>query len=191
MSTRGTGVTAGAEPSSNDPSDPAPVQIEELFREHVAAVWAVGLGMLQSAQEADDLVQDVFLRAWRALDRLRERKGARSWLMTIAVRSALTRLRRRKRASLVFQSDQSAAEQIAEPSSLAEHRDLVRDVHRALDRLPVELRAAWVLRYVHEESVQSIADLCGWSLSTAKRRVQAAEAQVSERLNARSTREAP
>lgn len=188
MPRRGAHLTAGAEPDDEETAaDPEPVVIEELFREHGASIWAVGLGMLHSAQEADDLVQDVFLRAWRALDRLRERKGARAWLMTIAIRVALTRLRRRKMSRFLLQVDEQGAEQTAEPASTPEHRDLVSDVYRVLDELPVELRAAWVLRHIQEETVQGVADLCGWSLSTAKRRLQAAEAVVTARLHARSS----
>lgn len=181
----GTHLTEGAEPISEAVSRPPPISIEELFRDHAAAISSLGLGMLQSTQEADDLVQDVFLRAWRALDRLRDREGARPWLMTIAIRLARTRLRRRKLTRLLFRVDEPAIESAAAPGSLPEHRDLVKHLYRVLDQLPVELRIAWVLRYIQEETVQSVAALCGWSLSTAKRRLNAAETRVSVRLNAK------
>jgi RNA polymerase sigma-70 factor (ECF subfamily) len=179
----GTHLTEGAEPISEAVSRPRPISIEELFREHAAAISSLGLGMLQNSQEADDLVQDVFLRAWRALDRLRDREGAKPWLMTIAIRLARTRLRRRKLTRLLFRVDEPAMDRAAAPGSLPEHRDLVQHLYRVLDQLPVELRIAWVLRYVQEETVQSVAELCGWSLSTAKRRIQAAESRVTARLD--------
>ena len=159
-------------------------EIEELFRNHAPLVASVGLAMLQSVEEADDLVQDVFLRAWRALERLRDREGARPWLMTIAIRLARTRLRRRKLSRLVFRADEPDFEQIAAPGVLPEHRDLVRRLYLILDKLPVELRIAWVLRHIQGETVESIAEFCGWSLSTAKRRIAAADARVSARLSA-------
>lgn len=158
--------------------------IEELFRRHSAAIAALGLAMLQSGEEADDLVQDVFLRAWRALDRLENREEARPWLMTIAIRVARTRLRRRKLTRLLFRVDEPDFEQVAAPGALPEHRDLVRRLYAILDQLPVELRIAWVLRYVQAETVESVAELCGWSLSTAKRRIHAAHARVTTKLNA-------
>jgi RNA polymerase sigma-70 factor (ECF subfamily) len=139
--------------------------------------------MLQSVEEADDLVQDVFVRAWRALDRLENPEGARPWLMTIAIRLARTRLRRRKLTRLLFRGEGPELDQIASSSgTLPEHRDMVRRLSTILDRLPVELRIAWVLRHVQEETVQSVAELCGWSLSTAKRRLQLADARVAARL---------
>src|SRR6186713_749555 len=165
------------------PSDEA-IGIEELFRRHAPAVASLGLAMLQSVEEADDLVQDVFLRAWRALDRLQNREEARPWLMTIAIRVARTRLRRRKLSRLLFQTDEPDFERIAGPGVQPEHRDLVKRLYEILDKMPVELRIAWVLRYVQAETLENVAELCGWSLSTAKRRVQAAHTRVTARLNA-------
>jgi RNA polymerase sigma-70 factor (ECF subfamily) len=183
MPIRGTRLTKGAAPTSNVmESERAPISIEELFREHAPAISSLGVGMLHNAQEADDLVQDVFLRAWRALDRLRDRSVARSWLTTIAVRLALTRLRRRKLARVLFQLDDPMADRGVEPASASEHGDLAWDLYRILDQLPAELRVAWVLRHIHQETVQGVADLCGWSLSTAKRRIRAADQRVSPRL---------
>jgi len=165
------------------PRSEKPIGIEELFRRHSAAIASLGLAMLQSVEEADDLVQDVFLRAWRALDRLEDPEGARPWLMTIAVRLARTRLRRRKLTQLLFRFDEPDFERVAAPGALPEHRDLVKRLQLILDKMPVELRIAWVLRHVQAETVQSVAELCGWSLSTAKRRIQEAHERVIKKLD--------
>jgi len=161
-----------------------PLGIEELFRRHAPAVATLGLAMLQSVEEADDLVQDVFLKAWRAFDRLENPEGARPWVMTIAIRLARTRLRRRKLTRLLFRAEEPDFEQIAASAALPEHRDLVRHLYAILDKMPVELRLAWVLRYLEAETVESVAALCGWSLSTAKRRINGAHARVTAKLNA-------
>jgi RNA polymerase sigma-70 factor (ECF subfamily) len=166
------------------PAKESPIGIEELFRRHAASIASLGLAMLQSVEEADDLVQDVFMRAFRALDRLEDPEGARPWLMTIAVRLARTRLRRRKLTRLLFRVEEPDFEQVASPGALPEHRDLVKRLQLILDKMPVELRIAWVLRYVQAETVQSVAELCGWSLSTAKRRIQDAHERVSKKLEA-------
>jgi RNA polymerase sigma-70 factor, ECF subfamily len=163
--------------------EPEELGIEELFRLHAGAVASLGVSVLQSVEEADDLVQEVFLRAWRALARLEDREGARPWLMTIAIRVARTRLRRRKLSRLLFRTDEPDLEHIAAPGVLPEHRELLRQLYATLDQLPVELRIAWVLRYVQEETVESVARLCGWSLSTAKRRIQAAHSRITRRLD--------
>lgn len=158
--------------------------IEELFRSHAPAVASLGLAMLQSVDEADELVQDVFLRAWRAVDRPEDPEGARPWVRTIAVRVARNRLRQKKLGRLVFRADSPDFDQIASSSVLPEHRELVRQLCEVLDRLPIELRLAWVLRYVEAETVENVAALCGWSISTAKRRIGAAHARVTASLKA-------
>jgi RNA polymerase sigma-70 factor (ECF subfamily) len=164
------------------PRPEEPIGIEELFRRHAPAIASVGLSMLRSAEEADDLVQDVFLRAWRAFDRLENPEEARPWLMTIAINLARTRLRRRKFSQLLFRADKSEGERIPAPGALTEHRDLVRRLHTVLDRLPVEQHTAWVLHYVHGETLESVAVLCGCSHSTAKRRIHAAQARIASQL---------
>jgi len=158
--------------------------IEEFFKRHASAVATLGLAMLQNVEEADDLVQDVFLKAWRAFDRLEDPEGARPWVMTIAIRLARTRLRRRKLTRLLFRAEEPDFEQIAASAALPEHRDLVGHLYAILDKMPVELRLAWVLRYLEAETVENVAALCGWSLSTAKRRIHSAHARVTAKLNA-------
>jgi RNA polymerase sigma-70 factor, ECF subfamily len=177
-------LVVAVEPASGSPEPTQPLGIEELFRRHAPAVASLGLAMLQSVEEADDLTQDVFVRAWRAIDRLEDREGARPWLMTIAIRLARTRLRRRKLTRLLFRTEAPELEPIASGVVLPEHRDMLRHLNGVLEQLPAELRIAWVLRHIQEETVQSMADLCGWSLSTAKRRLQAAETRVAAKLNA-------
>lgn len=160
------------------------IGIQELFQEHAPAVASVGFAMLQNLEEANDLVQDVFVKAWRALDRLHDREAAKPWLLTIAIRLAKTRLRYRKLEQFVLRVQEPQVEDVPALGSLPEDRELVMRLYQILDRLSIELRIAWVLRHVQEETVQGVAELCGWSLSTAKRRIKAAEARVAARLAA-------
>jgi RNA polymerase sigma-70 factor (ECF subfamily) len=102
--------------------------------------------------------------------------------MTIAIRVARTRLRRRKLSRLLFRTDEPELEQVAVTGVLPEHRELVTRLYKTLDKMPVELRIAWVLRFIQGETVPSVAEFCGWSLSTAKRRIQAAHDRVTQRL---------
>lgn len=162
------------------------LSMEDLFRLHAPAVSAVGLAMLQNAEEADDLVQDVFLRAFRALDRLRNREEAKPWLMTIAIRLARTRLRRRKRTTLLFLPEEPDFDAIAATAVQPEHRELLAQLANILEKLPPELRVAWVLRYVQSETVEGVAAIRHWSLSTAKRRIRAANDRVLSRLESLS-----
>jgi RNA polymerase sigma factor (sigma-70 family) len=156
--------------------------IEALFREHAPAIASLGLSMLRNPEEADDLVQDVFLRAWDAIDRLAEPENARPWLITIAVRLARTRLRRRRLTQLLFRPDAAELDNVPATGALPEHRDLLKKLDAALNELPANQQLAWVLRYVHDETIESVARLCGCSVSAVKRRLQAAKTRLFEQL---------
>jgi RNA polymerase sigma-70 factor, ECF subfamily len=138
--------------------------------------------MLRNSDEANDLVQDVFLRAWDALDRLTEPGNARPWLITIAVRLARTRLRRRRLTNLLFRPELVELDTIPAVGALPEHRDLLQKLDVALSKLPANEQLAWILRHVHGEKIETVATLCGCSTSAVKRRLEAARAQLSKTL---------
>jgi RNA polymerase sigma-70 factor (ECF subfamily) len=166
---------AGTEVSAERPSG-----IEALFNEHAAAIAALGLSILRNADEADDLVQDVFLRAWDALPRLSEPENARPWLITIAIRLARTRLKRRRLTQLLFRAEVRELGELPATGALPEHRDMLRKLDAALSELPVDQQLAWVLRYVHGEKLEAIAKHCGCSISAVKRRLGAAQGKLSK-----------
>ena len=169
----------GAEPGT-EPG--APVDIDDLFQLYAADVAARGLSMLGNPDEADDLVQDVFLRAFRALGGLADARLARPWLMAIAVREALRRLKKRRLSRLWLAGSDFDFEQLAAKTASPEVKLQVGRLFRGLDALSPELRIAWVLRYLESETTESIAEQCGWSLSTTKRRLAAAQQSLSKRM---------
>ncbi len=179
-----------ATPPAGTPSVPArpetqpgtPIEIDELFQLYAADVAARGLSMLGKPDEADDLVQDVFLRAFRALGGLADPRLARPWLMAIAVREALRRLKKRRLSRLWLAGGDFDFEQLAAPTAAPDVKLQVGRLFRALDALSPELRIAWVLRYLESETTEAVAEQCGWSLSTTKRRIAAAQQHLSKRL---------
>src|SRR5262245_43815364 len=80
----------------------AAVDIDGLFRTHAPELMSLAVAILGRRDEAEDLLQDVFARAFRGLASLRDPSRARAWLFTIAIRQARTRLRKRALARLVF-----------------------------------------------------------------------------------------
>jgi RNA polymerase sigma-70 factor (ECF subfamily) len=165
--------------------EPAPgLDIDELFRKYAADIASLGLAMLGKKDEADDLVQEVFLRAFRGIKNLRDPTRIRPWLMTVAVREGRTRLRRRKLSRLWLGAEDFDFEQIAAPGSSAEEKIQITRLFRVLEGLGVDLRLAWVLRYLQSETAESVAEQCGWSLSTTKRRIRAAHDKVLKGMGA-------
>lgn len=159
-------------------------EIEALFARYAPEVAGIGLAMLGGHDEAQDLVQDVFLRAWRGIGQLRSQEAVKPWLMTIAVRAARTRLRRRAFSRVSFGIEEPMLEEVAAPGPSPEDRLLVQRLFTVLNTMPANLSTAWVLRFIEAEKVERVASLCGWSLSTTKRRIKAAQQSVQEGMGA-------
>jgi RNA polymerase sigma-70 factor (ECF subfamily) len=148
--------------------------LDQFFRRYSAYVAKIGYRLLGRDDEVDDLVQDVFLAAHRGARKLRDPEAIRGWLATVAVRTARRRLRAR-RVKVMLRFDASPDyEDVADPSASPEQRAMLAAVYRILDTLPAKERIPWSLRYVEGEQLERIAELCGCSLATVKRRIKAA-----------------
>ncbi|MGZ3586309.1 MAG: RNA polymerase sigma factor [Candidatus Limnocylindrales bacterium] len=146
-----------------------PRRFEPLYRKYVGQVYSFAVYELRDHHAAEDLTEQVFLRALAALPRFEERgtgEGStfRVWLFQIA-RNALAnerRLRgRRPQAPL-----EDAFELLApgpDPAARSAERDALARAWRAIERLPRDRRRAIVLRFVHEMSTVEIAGVMGRS----------------------------
>lgn len=160
----------------------AEIPLEALYARYAPYVAAIAMRILGRESEVEDLVQDVFATAVRGLRRRRNHAEIKRWLATVTVRRSMRRLRLLALWSWVDLDDAPQWERIADPVAGPDERRLVAQVYRALDRLPIRDRVAWVLRHVEGESLQQVADLCGCSLATAKRRIARAHAKISVSL---------
>jgi RNA polymerase sigma-70 factor (ECF subfamily) len=155
--------------------------LDELFTRYAPYVAKIGLRLLGRDHEVDDLVQDVFLAAHRGLRQIREREAIKGWLATVTVRLARRRLRaRRIRTFLHLDGEPEYTADVADEAASPEQRTMLAAVYGALDRLPVDHRLAWSLRYIEGEQLENVAVLCNCSLATAKRRIKAAHAAIQE-----------
>ncbi len=158
----------------------AALDLEGAFRRFAPALGRKALRILGRRDEADDLVQDVFLDAQRSLHRIREPRALYAWLCVATVRLARYRLRLRRLRRFLRLDDLADYSALADRSAHPAQRLLVTNVYRALDALPVEERIAWTLRCVDGEELDRVALLCGCSLATVKRRVRAAQRALEE-----------
>jgi RNA polymerase sigma-70 factor (ECF subfamily) len=128
-----------------------------------------------------DLAQETFLTAFEQLERLREPSVFRGWLLRIAVNKTRRHIRRR-RLMRRFGLDQSAPdatlEALAADGAGPEVRQELAVLDAVLAALPVDQRIAWMLRYVEGHTVRDVGRLCDCSLSTIKRRLDAAHRRV-------------
>jgi RNA polymerase sigma-70 factor (ECF subfamily) len=84
--------------------------------------------------------------------------------------------------------DETHWDEIAADDAGPDERRLIAHVYRALDRVPIRDRVAWVLRHVEGEGLQQVAELCGCSLATAKRRIARAQEKISAALSSSDVR---
>jgi RNA polymerase sigma-70 factor, ECF subfamily len=134
---------------------------------------------------AEDITQEVFLRAYRALPRFRGEASFYSWLYRIAINLCFNYLREQaNRLSTVEDPDVSALPVAADPSALLEHQERERLVRGAIDALPPHYRVAIILRDLEGFSYQEIAEILGIPLGTVKSRINFGKHLLREALRA-------
>lgn len=148
---------------------------------HGGEIHAYLWRLLQDGEEAQDVLQETFLRAFRAYSRLNHGERARTWLYRIATRTAYTEIRRRDRRrqrSLPLDDDQR--DDRPAPAAQAEQRDLLRRVRAAVETLPARQRAALMLRKYQGLGYDDVGRALGCTPQTARAHVY----QAMRRLRA-------
>ena len=150
----------------------------ELVLRWERPIYALAYRTIGREEDARDVCQETFLRAFRALPGFRGQAKFSSWLYRIALNLCRDWVRRQRRTPVVPQPEGTDLIELAaatEPSEsiedLVARRDLTQAVERAMARLPEEQRTAIVLKEYHGLTFQEIADLVGCPLSTVKTRL--------------------
>jgi RNA polymerase sigma-70 factor (ECF subfamily) len=170
------------EPVGPGPSLPNPGEAA-LFKRFAPYVARIGLRLLGRESDVDDLIQEVFFAAFKQREQLRDLGAAKNWLATIAVRTARRQLRRRRLRQFVGLDTGVPSLELRDQGVSPEKRALLSRIYEMLDAMPVEQRLAWTLRYVEGEKLEQVAEKCGCSLATAKRRISAAHATLQSEIN--------
>lgn len=152
----------------------------QLYGRYARYVAGVVVRLMGDDLELDDVVQDTFVRAAERLDTLRSASHVRPWLVTIAVRFARERMRRRRRRGRLRQSYFHAAPTASDPRDRAPADEL----YSALDQLPDKLKVPWCLSRIEGEKLEDVATACDVSLATVKRRIAQAQERLDRRLGA-------
>ncbi len=154
---------------------------ELLYREHSGRMYALCLRLTAGdANDATELLQDVFIRAWRRLATYRGESAFASWLHRLAVNTMLENARSdRRRTARVLPMDDTARLAGAARSSGVELR---MDMENAIASLPKGARLAFVLHDVEGYQHQEIAAQLGVSVGTIKAQLHRARRLLRERL---------
>ena len=184
---------------------PAPKELETALEKHRVELTGYAYRMLGSAHEAEDAVQDAFLRAWRSFDKFEGRAALKSWLYRITTNVCLDMLTGRERrarpvdlgpagnadeplgppspeiAWLEPAPDGRVLPSAGDPAEVAELRDTVRLAFvAALQHLPPRQRAVLILREVLKWKAAEVADLLETSVASVNSALQRARAALAE-----------
>jgi RNA polymerase sigma-70 factor (ECF subfamily) len=134
---------------------------EELIRAYSRRLFAVAYGVLQNSAEAEDVVQETFLKAWRTRGKVRDAARFDAWLTAIARNRACDLLRRRRGVPMPEQADELPDDTLAAPGSEMDDAERGRRIHRALAGLPEHYRVALSLRYLDGMDCRAVESAMG------------------------------
>lgn len=165
----------------------------QLVDENAGRIYRLALRMLGSEADAEDVLQETFLSAFKSIENFEARSSLSTWLYRIATNAALMRLRRKEPQQVSvdepIESDDGELipRQFFDFCCLPE-TDLLRDearaeMMRAIEELPATLRSVFVLRDIEGLSTEETAETLNLSISAVKSRLMRARLKLRERLS--------
>ncbi len=168
-------------------------EFARLVDAYSAPIYRLALKMLNQVQDAEDVLQETFLKAYRSLPAFENRSSLSTWLYRIAVNEALMVIRKRDPNHVSIDEPVETEEGELEPIELVDWRALpeeellsseVRQVlDQAIERLPVTLRTVFILRDIEDLSVRETAQTLNLSETAVKTRLMRARLRLRELLS--------
>ncbi len=152
-------------------------KFEQIVTDHSSFVYNVAYRMMGNPDDADEVVQDTFLSAYRARDRFRGDAQVTTWLYRIATNAALMRLRKNSRKKEVSTDPTEVYQRIDRadwadaPDRTALNNELSEEIQRGIEALPIDLKAAVIMRDVQGLTNEEAARVLEVSVSALKARL--------------------
>jgi RNA polymerase sigma-70 factor (ECF subfamily) len=166
---------------------------EELVRRYDRNVFRIAQHITQNREDAEDVVQDAFLKAYGNLSQFQGQSKFYTWLVRIAVNEALMKLRRRRPERTVSLDQDVETDEDTIPREVADwspnpeqqynQAELRELLQKTIQGLPAGFRTVFVLRDVEGLSTEETAEALGLSIPAVKSRLLRARLQLRERLN--------
>lgn len=166
---------------------------EAEARPHLDVLYSTALRLTRSAVDAEDLVQDTLVRAYRFYDRFEAGTNFKAWLLRIQMNAFVNRYRRAAREREVFEGAMAAPvgegvmsratmRALTDPVADAQRQLIAREINRAFEHLSDEARAMVLLADVEELSYKEIAEVMGCPIGTVMSRLHRARRQLQGSL---------
>jgi RNA polymerase sigma-70 factor (ECF subfamily) len=162
------------------------MDFDSIVEEHSSFVYNVAYRMMGNPEDAEDVVQDAFLSAFRAFERFRGQSRVTTWLYRITVNAALMKLRKTKLARTLTQTgldDMEIVDWSNTPEKGAANSELQEKLWEGINQLEPDLRAAVVLRDVQGLSNTEAADVLEVTVSALKSRLHRARVLLRKHLS--------
>lgn len=156
-------------------------EFEARLKDSSTLAFRVAYSVLRHHQDAEDVAQEAFARAYRSFSQLRDREAFRAWLVRMTWRLALDHQRGSRRRIAREQAPVVAPAEPSTEQTLIE-ADRAKRLWAAIDRLPEVLRLTLVLASIQEHSMKEVAALTGAPEGTVKSRVFDAKKLLKEML---------
>ncbi|MGB3416207.1 MAG: RNA polymerase sigma factor [Mesorhizobium sp.] len=164
-----------------------------IMKTHNQRLYRLARGIVRNDGEAEDIVQEGYVRAFTHLESFRGESTLATWLSRIVINEALGRLRKKRRALEQSMSDDPAIEAKIiqfplntpndDPERTMAQRQILQFVERATDNIPDIYRAVFVARVIEGLSIEETADLLGIKPETVKTRLFRARNLIRRQLN--------
>lgn len=166
---------------------------DELVRKYERQIFRISQHITQNREDAEDVMQDAFLKAYQKLDQFQGNSKFYTWLVRIAVNESLMRLRKRRTGKMVSIDEDLETEDGSVPRDLADwapdpeqnytQTELGKILEKAIKGLPPGFKVVFELRDVQGLSTEDTAEALGLSVPAVKSRLLRARLQLRERLS--------
>src|ERR1700740_853170 len=164
---------------------------EAMMLPHMDAAHNLARWLLRNEQDAQDIVQEAYLRAFKSFGGFHGSNG-RAWLLTIVRNTAYTLLKKNRVGDLTTPFDEeihASDDESLSPATILEHAEDADLVREAMDKLPADFREILVLRHLEGLSYNEIADIAQLAPGTVMSRLSRARDRLKECLAARIGKE--
>lgn len=153
---------------------------EQLVLRYQGPMFRLASRMLADRAEAEDVAQEVFLTAWRRIGQLQDDAAVAGWLYRMTTNRCLNVIRSRRIPAEVDLDSTESPRTDTRPEHAVQVSGQMAALTAALAQLTPEQRACWLLREVHGQSYEEIAEIVGANATAVRGRIARARAQLSE-----------